>query len=130
MDFSTTIWMIPKLFWTSALQGQGNSFNFFAVRRKWKKYGRYIYYTGLIFYLVFLLFLTSFALLSPNASDLLNSTKQMICIDNLPDHPRSYNIASNKKSIWMYISQYGIIIISSLQLILELIQAVRVSIFY
>ena len=106
------------------------SLNSIAVRRKWKKYGRYIYYTGLIFYLVFLLFLTSFALLSPNASDLLNSTKQMICIDNFPDHPRNYNIASNKKSIWMYISQYGIIGLSSLQLILELIQAFRVSIFY
>jgi hypothetical protein len=112
-----------------------SNFNSIAVRRKWKKYGRYIYYTGLIFYLVFLLFLTSFALLSPNASDLLNSTKyqnstRQICIDNFPDHPRSYNIASNKKSIWMYISQYGIIGLSSLQLILELIQAFRVSIFY
>ena len=128
MDFSTTIWMIPKLFWTSALQGQGNSFNFFAVRRKWKKYGRYIYYSGLVFYFVFLLFLTSFALLSPNASDLLNSEKQ-ICID--PSRNLTMKeLESNKKSIWMYISQYGIIIISSLQLILELIQAVRVSIFY
>jgi hypothetical protein len=128
MDFSTTIWMIPKLFWTSALQGQGNSFKFFAVRRKWKKYGRYIYYSGLVFYFVFLLFLTSFALLSPNASDLLNSEKQ-ICID--PSRNLTMKeLESNKKSIWMYISQYGIIIISSLQLILELIQAVRVSIFY
>ena len=108
------------------------SLNFIAVRRKWKKYGRYIYYSGLISYFVFLLFLTSFALLSPNASDLsdlLNSTKQ-ICIDNFPDHLRNYNIESNKKSIWMYISQYGIIGLSSLQLILELIQAFRVSIFY
>ena len=128
MDFSTTIWMIPKLFWTSALQGQGNSFNFFAVRRKWKKYGRYIYYSGLVFYFVFLLFLTSFALLSPNASDLLNSEKQ-ICID--PSRNLTMKeLESNKKSMWMYISQYGIIIISSLQLILELIIAVRVSIFY
>ena len=38
-------------------------------------------------------------------------------------------LESNKKSMWMYISQYGIIIISSLQLILELIIAVRVSIY-
>ena len=106
-----------------------NSLNFIAVRSKWKKYGRYIYYTGLFFYFVFLLFLTSFALLSPNASDLLNSSKQ-ICIDNFPDHSKSYNIESNKKSIWMYISQYGIIGLSSLQLILELIQAFRVNIFY
>ena len=102
-----------------------NSLNFIAVRRKWKKYGRYIYYTGLISYFVFLLFLTSFALLSPNASDLLNSTKQT-CID----HSKSYNNESNKKSMWMYISQYGIIGLSSLQLILELIQAFRVNIFY
>ena len=106
-----------------------NSLNFIAVRRKWKKYGRYIYYTGLISYFVFLLFLTSFALLSPNASDPLNSTKQ-ICIDNFPDHSKNYNNESNKKSIWMYISQYGIIGLSSLQLILELIQAFRVNIFY
>ena len=102
-----------------------NSLNFIAVRRKWKKYGRYIYYTGLISYFVFLLFLTSFALLSPNASNLLNSTKQT-CID----HSKSYNNESNKKSMWMYISQYGIIGLSSLQLILELIQAFRVNIFY
>ena len=122
------------IFWSiqhiSALQGQGNSFNFFAVRRKWKKYGQYIYYFGLVSYFVFLLFLTSFALLSPNA-DLLNSEKQ-ICIDpsrNLTMRDPMRDLESNKKSIWMYISQYGIIIISSIQLILELIQAVRVSIF-
>ena len=37
------------------------------VRRKWNKYGRYLYYMGLLRYSTFLAFLTSFALLTPNA---------------------------------------------------------------
>ena len=37
------------------------------VRRKWLDYGRYLYYLGLLFYCIFLAFLTSYALLTPNA---------------------------------------------------------------
>ncbi len=38
------------------------------VRRKWISHGRYVYYLSLSTYLLFLIFLTSFALLIPNAN--------------------------------------------------------------
>ena len=102
----------------------------FSVRRKWKKYGRYIYYSGLLSYFVFLTFLTSFALLSPNASVHLNQTGKDFCINELSkitdEKLHQKYISSNPRSVWLNISQYGIIILSSVQLLLELLQFVRV----
>ena len=100
------------------------------MRRKWKKYGRYIYYSGLLSYFVFLTFLTSFALLSPNASVHLNQTGKDFCINELSkitdEELHQKYISSNPRSVWLNISQYGIIILSSVQLLLELVQFIRV----
>ena len=100
------------------------------MRRKWKKYGRYIYYSGLLSYFVFLTFLTSFALLSPNASVHLNQTGKDFCINELSkitdEELHQKYISSNPRSVWLNISQYGIIILSTVQLLLELLQFVRV----
>ena len=44
------------------------------IRRKWQHYGRYLYFTGLFSYLLFLALLTSYALLTPNANTDNNSS--------------------------------------------------------
>ena len=36
----------------------------FLLRHKWRRYGRYVYYTSFIFYMIFLFFLTGYALVS------------------------------------------------------------------
>ena len=110
----------------------------FAVRRKWKKYGRYIYFTGLLSYFIFLTFLTSFALLSPNIQPIhLNVSGRDFCVSDTSKPPdekqwltdemeQKKYLSSNSKSTWLRISQYGIIGLSAVQLLLELVQFIRV----
>ena len=100
------------------------------VRRKWMKYGRYIYYSGLMSYLVFLAFLTSFALLSPNIA--IQSNLSPSC-ETLGNQTLYREWAATKdlkeKSFWLHVSQVGILALSSVQLLLEVIQFFRVLIF-
>ena len=79
------------------------------MRAKWLKYGRYLYYFGLIFYGIFLALMTSFALLQHELKfSELNGTEEVIC--------------NEAKLVWLwrdggdnfmiYICQYAILIIS------------------
>ena len=95
------------------------------VRRKWMKYGRYIYYSGLMSYLVFLAFLTSFALLSPNIA--IQSNLNSSCETVYNEWVKTKDL--KEKSFWLLVSQVGILALSSVQLLLEVIQFFRVLIF-
>ena len=94
------------------------------VRRKWMKYGRYIYYSGLISYLVFLAFLTSFALLSPNIA--IQSNLNSSC-ETLYKEWATKDL--EEKSFWFHLCQVGILALSSFQILLEAIQFFRVLMF-
>ena len=96
------------------------------VRRKWKKYGRYLYYIGLLSYLVFLFFLTSYALLTPNAQNVRTLSEEKgapFCQDSSNDKD------IEEKSYFLYVCQIGIIVISIFNCLMELIQFYRVRTF-
>ena len=90
------------------------------VRRKWIDYGRYLYYSSLLIYLLFLAFLTSFALLTPNAKSNFTSG-QRFC-----DATSAKKDTDESKSLLLQISQIGILIIAPLSCFFELIQFLRV----
>ena len=98
------------------------------VRRKWIKYGRYLYYLSLLPYLTFLIFLTSYALLTPNAQIYVEDGRAIeeniqFCQDL--GNSTSQNQISDK-STFFHTCQIAIIAISTFNCLMELIQFYRV----
>ena len=46
------------------------------VRTKWNTLGRYLYYGNLIFYILFLVFLTSYMVIAPNPATMSTSAER------------------------------------------------------
>ena len=95
------------------------------IRRKWQNYGRYLYFTGLFFYLIFLALFTSYALLTPNAnSDSSNSS--YFCRD-----PAKMGLVTeiSEKSLFFIVCQFGIIAFVIFNCLMEVVQFYRVIIF-
>ena len=97
------------------------------VRHKWLKYGRYLYYSGLLFYCIFLAFLTSYALLTPNAQNIehLNTTRHKFCEETSTQGFSAQNEIESK-GFALYVTQYGILIFAIWNCFLELVQLYRV----
>ena len=94
------------------------------VRRKWNKYGRYLYYMGLLRYSTFLAFLTSFALLTPNARTRLenggkNVNGAQFCQDSDDD-------SNQEKSQYLYPCAIGILVLTTYNCLMEFVQLYRV----
>ena len=94
------------------------------VRRKWNKYGRYLYYMGLLRYSTFLAFLTSFALLTPNARTRLenggnNINGAQFCQDSDDD-------SNQEKSQYLYPCAVGILVLTTYNCLMEFVQLYRV----
>ena len=98
------------------------------VRRKWLGYGRYLYYLGLFFYFVYLAFLTTYALLTPNAQAFVNITFESKFCENIKNVSARAEIEElYKPGLPFYVSKFGILVIASFNLLLEIIQWFRVS---
>ena len=93
------------------------------IRRKWQNYGRYLYFAGLFFYLVYLFFITYYAILTTkfDTTD-IDSTTFPYCTDSTTAH-----ISNTKENQpFLKICQYGIVIIVVFEILLEIVQFYRV----
>ena len=95
------------------------------ILRKWQHYGRYLYFTGLFSYLLFLALLTSYALLTPNAR----------MLDNDPHNSSSYicqnpsKAQSQPKTPFFILCYWGILGFVLFNCLMELVQFYRVIFF-
>ena len=92
------------------------------IRRKWQNYGRYLYFTGLFFYLIFLALLTSYALLTPNATHVTYNSSDFCRDPTL----RSTVTEISPKTPFFIVCQVGIIVIVLFNSLMELVQFYRV----
>lgn len=87
------------------------------IRRKWQNYGRYLYSGSLIFYLIFLAFLTTYALLTPYS----NEEGTFICDDT----QTTYDVSESKP--YLVVCRWGVFIIVIFEILMEIVQFYRVK---
>ena len=85
-----------------------------------------MYYSGLIFYLLFLGMVTSYALLTPNVKYALNNETNHV---RFCDDPRSLMLTDNDnlygRGWFLEFSRIGILVIAGVNLLLEITQWLR-----
>ena len=84
------------------------------IRRKWQNYGRYLYSGSLIFYLIFLAFLTTYALLTPYS----NEEGTFSCDDTI-------DVSESKP--YLVVCRWGVFIFVIFEILMEIVQFYRVS---
>ncbi|XP_011407359.2 PREDICTED: transient receptor potential cation channel subfamily A member 1 homolog, partial [Amphimedon queenslandica] len=92
--------------------------------QKWNKYGRIVYYTNLIFYFLFVILLTSFALTVHPP----NSSKCMEILGN--DTDTFIDCFSEGRSAYVSIASVFVIVYSIIMLIRELAQVIQFKLEY
>ena len=101
------------------------------VRHKWKSFGRYVYYSSLSLYGLFLLFLTSYVLIVPdpveyswyyNCSENGSYSKFFMEARQQEVNPDS---PPPEKGPYLYFAQFGIYALVGLNMFLELVQLCR-----
>eukprot|EP00794_Sanderia_malayensis_P000499 gene499-1145_t len=93
------------------------------LRHKWRSYGRYVYYTKLLLYVFYLMFLTGYALFTVQTNQAFTcragsaNTTQCFCVSD--EKP-----ITAAKHLWVDFGKWVVIILASLGLLVEVIQMI------